>query len=92
MIVKKIKYGRKFIKEFTKLPSEIKVLAIGKEDIFKKNPLHSSLRLQPRSYHHKDLLLLFRTLFLRSHQGSQCDHSLVSSETSELSVSHSLQR
>ncbi|MBT4722324.1 type II toxin-antitoxin system mRNA interferase toxin, RelE/StbE family [Candidatus Falkowbacteria bacterium] len=45
MIVKKIKYGRKFIKEFTKLPSEIKVLAIGKEDIFKKNPLHSSLRL-----------------------------------------------
>ena len=47
MIVKKIKYGKKFIKEFKNLPSEVKVSAIAKEDIFKNNPLHSSLRLHP---------------------------------------------
>ena len=45
MIVKKIHYSTKFIKELKKLPKEIVKLAIKKEQIFKANPLHPSLRL-----------------------------------------------
>jgi addiction module RelE/StbE family toxin len=45
MIIKKILYSRKFAKEFKKLPDEIIGIAIKKEEIFKHNPLHPSLRL-----------------------------------------------
>lgn len=45
MIVKEIQYSKKFVKELRKLPKEIIDLAIKKEEIFKKNPLHTSLRL-----------------------------------------------
>lgn len=45
MIVKKIQYSNKFIKELKRLPKEIIDLAIKKEKIFKINPLHPSLRL-----------------------------------------------
>ncbi len=45
MIVKKLYYSKKFVKEFKKLPEEIIKLAVKKEVIFKNNPLHPSLRL-----------------------------------------------
>lgn len=45
MIVKNIYYAKKFIKELKSLPKQITSLAIKKEKIFRKNPLHSSLRL-----------------------------------------------
>ncbi len=45
MIVNKVLYSKKFVKEFKKLPENIISIAIKKEIIFKDNPLHSSLRL-----------------------------------------------
>lgn len=45
MIVKDIHYSKKFVKELKKLPKEIIAIAIKKEEIFKDNPLHPSLRL-----------------------------------------------
>jgi len=45
MIVKKIVYSSKFVKELKKLPREIIKIALEKEKIFKVNPLHPSLRL-----------------------------------------------
>ena len=45
MIVRKIYSSKKFEKELKKLPGEIINSAIKKEQIFRKNPLHSSLRL-----------------------------------------------
>lgn len=47
MIVKRIIYSSKFVKELKKLPLEIIEIAIAKEKIFKINPLHPSLRLHP---------------------------------------------
>jgi addiction module RelE/StbE family toxin len=45
MIVREIHYSKKFIKEVKKLAKEILGLAIKKEEIFRINPLHPSLRL-----------------------------------------------
>ena len=45
MIIKEVKYSRKFIKELKKLPGFVIKLAIKKEKIFRDNPLHPSLRL-----------------------------------------------
>jgi len=45
MIVNKIHYSRKFVKELRKLPKQIIDIAIKKEKIFRGNPLHSSLRI-----------------------------------------------
>jgi len=45
MIVREIQYSKKFIKEIKKLSQEILDLAIKKEEIFRMNPLHPSLRL-----------------------------------------------
>jgi addiction module RelE/StbE family toxin len=45
MIVADIHYSKQFIKELRKLPENIAALAVAKEQIFKENPLHSSLRL-----------------------------------------------
>lgn len=45
MIVVKIYYGRKFIKELKRLPPDILQLSLAKEAIFRSNPLHPSLRL-----------------------------------------------
>lgn len=45
MIITEIHYSRKFIKELTKLPRALIILAAKKEALFKKNPLHPSLRL-----------------------------------------------
>jgi addiction module RelE/StbE family toxin len=45
MIVNKIYYSKKFIKELKKLPKDISSLVARKEEILKENPLHPSLRL-----------------------------------------------
>jgi addiction module RelE/StbE family toxin len=45
MIIREIHYSKKFIKEIKKLSKEIFDLAIKKEEIFRINPLHPSLRL-----------------------------------------------
>ncbi len=45
MIVKTIVYSTAFVKELRRLPKEIALLAVKKENIFKANPLHPSLRL-----------------------------------------------
>ncbi len=45
MIIKEIHYSKKFIKELKKLPKNIFEIAVKKEEIFRLNPLHSSLRL-----------------------------------------------
>lgn len=45
MIIKEIYYSKKFVKELRNLSSQTINLAIKKESIFRKNPLHPSLRL-----------------------------------------------
>lgn len=45
MIIKKVYYSKKFIKELKKISEEIIKLAVKKEVAFKNNPLHPSLRL-----------------------------------------------
>ena len=45
MIIARVLYSSKFVKELKKLPKEIVTIAIKKEIIFKNNPLHPSLRL-----------------------------------------------
>lgn len=45
MIIKEIHFSKKFIKELKKIPKEIYEIAVKKERIFRKNPLHPSLRL-----------------------------------------------
>lgn len=42
--IKKIKYSRRFLKSLECLPDKIINQAQGKEEIFKENPFHSSLR------------------------------------------------
>jgi len=45
MIVKNIEYSTKFVRQLKALPENISKSAIKKENIFKLNPLHPSLRL-----------------------------------------------
>lgn len=45
MIIEQIHYSKKFVKELKGLPEKVIALAIKKEQIFKDNPLHPSLRL-----------------------------------------------
>jgi len=45
MIIKQIHFSKKFVKDLKELPKQILDLAIKKEQIFKDNPLHPSLRL-----------------------------------------------
>jgi len=45
MIIKNIYYSKGFKKDLKKLPKQIINFAIKKEEIFKSNPLHPSLRL-----------------------------------------------
>lgn len=45
MMVKKIFYAKMFVKSFKRLLQHIQALAIKKEQLFKENPFHPSLRL-----------------------------------------------
>jgi len=47
MIISTILYSTKFIKELKNQTPEIIKLAIKKENIFRDNPLHPSLRIHP---------------------------------------------
>ena len=47
MTIKNIIYSPDFLKDIESLPQEIINLAFKKEQIFKKNPFHSSLRPHP---------------------------------------------
>ena len=74
MIVKNIKYSRKFIKRFKKLSKEIKIITVKKENLFKMNPLHPSLRLHPLKGEFKGTWLIsltqnYRIIFERRPNG-----------------------
>jgi len=45
MVIRNIFYGRRFVAQFKLLPQSIKNMAIKKEEYFRANPLHPSLRL-----------------------------------------------
>ncbi len=45
MIIKNIEYSKRFFKDLNKLPEQIVKIALRKEQLFKYNPLHPSLRL-----------------------------------------------
>jgi len=45
MIIKEIHYTSRFVKKLRKLPKHVTKQAILKEKIFRKDPLHPSLRL-----------------------------------------------
>ncbi len=45
MKVENIYYSRDFVKQLRKLPKDIHEKAIAKEEIFKVNPMHNSLRM-----------------------------------------------
>lgn len=47
MIVAKIIYSSRFVNELKKLSKALITITIRKEQIFKQNPLHPSLRLHP---------------------------------------------
>ncbi len=65
MIVKQIFYSSDFVKQFRKLSDPIQQLAIKKEQIFKNNPLHPSLRLHGLKGHLKGLFSISLTLNYR---------------------------
>lgn len=74
MIIKNIEYSIKFAKRLKKLPKKIIIAAKKKEDVFKKNPLHSSLRLHELHGNLKDIWSIsvnkkYRILFERQNNG-----------------------
>ena len=74
MIVKNIEYSIKFVKRLRKLPKEIIIIAKKKEDIFKKNPIHSSLRIHELKGNMKNIWSIsinrkYRILFERQDNG-----------------------
>jgi addiction module RelE/StbE family toxin len=74
MIVQKILYSKKFVKELKNLPKEIIELAIKKETIFKNNPIHPSLRLHELNGKFKGIWTIsismnYRIIFEREENG-----------------------
>lgn len=47
MVIRNIFYGRRFVAQFKLLSQSVKNIAIKKEEYFRANPLHPSLRLHP---------------------------------------------
>jgi len=47
MVVRKILYHPKFVAEFKALETSVRKRAVKTEKLFRKNPLHPSLRLHP---------------------------------------------
>ena len=75
MIIKEIHYSKKYLKKIKKLPREIIDLTIKKEKIFRKNPLHSSLRLHELHGKLEDLWSIsiasnYRVIFKRMENGN----------------------
>jgi len=74
MIIKEIHYSKKYLKNIKKLSREIIDLVVKKEKIFRKNPLHSSLRLHELHGKLKDLWSVsitsnYRIIFKRMENG-----------------------
>ncbi len=74
MIIKEIEYSTQFVKEFEKLPEKIKKIAVRKEQIFRDNPLHPSLRLHQLHGKFEDIWSIsitkgYRILFERQKNG-----------------------
>lgn len=74
MVVKKIFYSSDFSKQFLGLPQPIQKLAIKKENIFKNNPLHPSLRFHSLKGKLKGLFSIsitmnYRIIFKRTPRG-----------------------
>lgn len=81
MIIKKIYYTPKFIKEFRKLPRDIQLIAEKKEEFFKDNPLHPSLRLHGLKGKFKGVWSIsinenYRLIFERMNNGDIIFHSI----------------
>ena len=74
MIIKKILYSNKFHLEFNKLPIKIKKVSDKKVSIFRKNPLHPSLRLHELHGNFKGIWSIsvnrnYRIIFERQENG-----------------------
>lgn len=74
MIVKKIIYAKDFQKKLKKLPIVVIDLLVEKEKIFKKNPLHPSLRLHELKGKYKGvwsftLHMKYRVIFTSEENG-----------------------
>jgi addiction module RelE/StbE family toxin len=74
MVIKNIFYGSDFIKQFKKLPLTIQKLAVKKESLFRKNPIHPSLRLHSlkgklEGLYSVSITLNYRIIFTRSKTG-----------------------
>jgi len=75
MIVKDIEYSPRFLKRFYKLPKNIAAMAVKKEELFKANPLHPSLRLHSlrgkfRGYWSISVNQNYRIIFRRTSSGN----------------------
>ena len=74
MLINKIEYSRRFLKDLHNLPDNIIKLAVEKERIFKHNPLHPSLRLHELKGKLKGLWSIsisfnYRIIFSRQENG-----------------------
>lgn len=74
MIIKNIEYSSRFAKRLKRLPDYIIKIAIEKEQIFRLNPLHPSLRLHQLSGRLHDLWSIslsqnYRIIFERKDNG-----------------------
>ncbi len=81
MIIKEIHHSKRYIREFKKLPKFISEIAVEKEEIFKKNPLHPSLRLHGLQGDLKGLWSIslttnYRIIFERMDNGNIMFHSV----------------
>lgn len=74
MVVNNIEFSSKFLKKLQKLSQEIIILAEHKIELFRKNPLHPSLRLHELHGELKDLWSIsinnnYRLIFRRQANG-----------------------
>ncbi|NQT49872.1 type II toxin-antitoxin system mRNA interferase toxin, RelE/StbE family [Candidatus Kuenenbacteria bacterium] len=74
MIIRNIEYTKKFQKRLRDLPNEMQKVAFEKEDLFRHNPLHPSLRLHELHGKYKGIWTIsinfsYRILFERQENG-----------------------
>ncbi len=81
MVIKKIGYSKRFLKEYKKLPDKIIKIARKKEIIFRDNPLHPSLRLHELHGKLERIWAItinnnYRILFIREEDGAIIFYSI----------------
>ena len=74
MIIRRIYFGKDFIRQCKRLPRTIIERAVKKEQVFRKNPLHPSLRLHQlrgawSGYWSLSITLQYRIIFRRMDNG-----------------------